>query len=236
MKIKKNNEKFENQSFHHCLKPSTKQLTNNIDLLTILKKKFFGTEIKEKWLLKNSLQSQVNCFSYNQNFIFLKKVVINPIFDDLKSKLWWEYTKYDQSSKEIIDNFFATYSKDLPPLLTSNLYENVNTLSKLMGIYTHPLFKAQPKYSIFEENAPILQSTTMIEGQPANNLQPTNILPSNLVASTNNIQASQTNLAPPENTTKIDPNFIIISNMKVDYATVKILNFIWGLSKFNVLK
>lgn len=105
-----------------------------------------------------------------------------------------------------------------------------------MGIYTHPLFKVQPKYSIFEENAPILQSTTMIEGQPANNLQPTNILPSNLVVSTNNIQASQTNLAPPENTIKIDPNFIIISNMKVDYATVKILNFIWGLSKFNVLK
>lgn len=166
----------------------------------------------------------------------MKKVVINPIFDDLKSKLWWEYIKHDQSSKETIDNFFTTYSKDLPPLLSSNLYENINTLSKLMGIYTHPLFKTQPKYSIFEENVPILQSTAMIEGQPTNSLQPTNIIPSNLVASTNNIQASQTNLAPAENIAKIDPNFIIISNMKVDYATAKIMNFVWGLSKFNVLK
>lgn len=122
----------------------------------------------------------------------------------------------------MVENFFQTYSKDLPSLLNSNLYDNVNILSKLIGVFTHPLFKTTPKYNLFDESQPLISNT--IE-----NTQ-------NIVASTTNIQASQTNLVVENNNKVVEPNFILITNTKIDYVTAKILNVVWALSKFNVLK
>ena len=146
--------------------------------------------------------------------------------------------------KDTIDLFFTTYSKDLPLLMTPNLYDNFQNICKLIGIYIHPLFKNQPKYSALEENQPIIGSVALESQQqpPATNQlnppQQTNLMPipaQNQLPSNANLQPSQTQLLQP-NTEKIEPNFLIISNTMVDYATAKILNFVWSYSKLNVIK
>ncbi len=63
-----------------------------------------------------------------------KQNVITPIFNDLNTKLWWEYVKYNQPEKEIIDNFFNTYGKDLNLLMTPSIYENMQILAKNIGL------------------------------------------------------------------------------------------------------
>lgn len=63
-----------------------------------------------------------------------KQNVITPILNDLNTKLWWEYVKYNQQEKEIIDNFFNTYGKDLNLLMTPNIYENMQILAKSVGM------------------------------------------------------------------------------------------------------
>jgi len=116
-----------------------------------------------------------------------------------------------------------------------------------MGIYTHPLFKTQPKYIQYDENQPLIPNATLDSqqisipsqqqgGVPANNngnhlSQPQNVGGSNTLPNQMN---SVNNLQIPAE--KIEPNFILINNTMVDYATAKILNCVWGLSKFNVLK
>lgn len=122
--------------------------------------------------------------------------------------------------------------------MTPNLYDNIQILSKLIGIYTHPLFKTQPKYSILEETQPLITSeqhnaVNSITGLPQTNLAP-GLKENILTVSSNalNQLSSMTNL-PSD---KIEPNFIIINNTKVDYATAKILNYVWSFSKFVVLK
>lgn len=62
-----------------------------------------------------------------------KPAVINPIFNDLTSKLWWEYKKYDVSERELIDNFLNIYGKDIQALMTPKLFENMQIICKLIG-------------------------------------------------------------------------------------------------------
>jgi len=122
--------------------------------------------------------------------------------------------------------------------LTSNLYDNVQTLSKLIGIYTHPLFKVQPKFTLQDENQPLIAGNVTETQLQQQNHQ---ALPQNLLPEKQNLGPSQTAIISTTNlqvsaVDKIEQNFIIFNNVMIDYGTVKILNYVWALSKFDVLK
>ena len=120
--------------------------------------------------------------------------------------------------------------------MTPNLYENVQTLSKLIGIYTHPLFKVQPKFSLQDENQPLIAGNGIETQQQTHQAIPQNILPEKQNLMPGPSQTAIISVANIQVSDKIEQNFIIFNNVMIDYGTVKILNYVWALSKFNVLK
>lgn len=73
--------------------------------------------------------------------------VINPIFEDLKNNVWWEYKEYSKEEIELVEDFIKTNKKDLANLLTSpNIIENINALAKAIGVHVHPMIKETPSY------------------------------------------------------------------------------------------
>ena len=72
-----------------------------------------------------------------------EKREIKPALDDLEKFLWWEYREYDKQEIEKVEEFFLNFQQELKDLIVvgQTFEENIQILSKQLGIWNHPNFK-----------------------------------------------------------------------------------------------
>lgn len=137
---------------------------------------------------------------------------ITALFQDLTQKHWWEYRKFGDEELLNIDVFLKEASKDLH--LTHDIYENLKTIYKILGLHYHPFIDTPLKKTLSPEALATIQQA--IATWEAN---------------------STKKGAPPMEKPEIpECELLQISNMRIDAVTLKLIAYCWGYSKLSSLK
>jgi len=135
------------------------------------------------------------------------------LFTEINDKLWWDYRTYSPEELTSIDNYLQ---QDAPKeiQLTTDIYENLKTIYKALGLHFHPFINYPLKKTIAPE---VLEN---LKQQIA-------------LAEANNAKKGAVPMEKPEIP---ECEVLQINNIKVDPVVLKLLAYCWGSSKLSSLK